>query len=134
MEIPQVDYNKSNLRWTHRIVQENRINGKQRPGEFESRKNSQAVQDKVNNLPPPQEQRERVLEYLRIKNMKGTSPEDCLLNVILSPREKFFFPQVWFPTLSVGCYLRWRRRKWVGQLVDNSPRKRQASEENRGRQ
>lgn len=129
-----MDYNKSNLRWAHRIVQENRVNGKQRPGEFESRKNSRAVQDKVNNLPPPQEQRERVLEYLRIKEMKGTSPEDSLLNVIMSPREKFLFPQVWFPTLSVRCSLRWRRRKWAGQLVDNSLRKPQAIEGNHGLQ
>lgn len=90
MNVPGVDYNKTNLRWADRIGRENRVNGRVASVNFESHSNPDVVQLKINNLPSPFDRRKMIAEY-----MKNSKEEDGgLVNTVMSPRLKYYFPQV----------------------------------------
>ena len=99
MEVPQVDYNKRNLRWMDRICRENRVIASNRSTSFDPHSNSGSLQGKINNLPSPYEYCKKVAEYIsRVSEPTGLHiPEVC------SPRGKFFIPQVRFTRYIYEC-------------------------------
>jgi hypothetical protein len=90
-----VDYNKSNLRWSHRIVQENKLRLNRSVSSFEVHRNIQAVQGKVGNLPPPMDQLTRVLDYMKNQETTDAHHKSSLVESS-QPQEKFLIPQVCF--------------------------------------
>ena len=98
-----MDYNKANLRWAHRIAQENRFSTSRGTSSFEIHRNSKAIQDKVGNLPPPRDQMSKVLDY--IKGNEGSDLKSDGLGLSKSsPQEKFLIPQVRHITKSMSIY------------------------------
>jgi hypothetical protein len=93
MNLPSSDFNAINLRWTDRINRENKVNTRSRSSGYEARGEVDIVCQKISAIPAPRERKERVLEFMRLKEAAAPISQDFTFQVS-SPRHKFLIPQV----------------------------------------
>ena len=113
MEVPRVDYNKANLQWADRIAKENLFSSTKDLSQFFGHGRSRSVQGKIGNLPSPSEQRQRVLEFMKLKEAAESNFQG-LFSGPDSPRSRFLFPQSSSQNLGwaiSGQYSRNRRKE-----------------------
>ena len=92
MEVPEVDYNKANLQWANRIAKEKSYSPSQSDSvQLISHGSVTSVQGKISNLPAPFVHRQRVLEFMNLREAaESNSP---IFPTSFSPRLKFLLPQ-----------------------------------------